>query len=156
MMVLMDKETNKIVHHLIIDFQLSRYNSPSLDLGYYLFNSVQPAVRRSNLLELLSLYKDTLNKVTEEFGYPTNLTLDQLFNDFRKRVGYGFWFGFEMTTGPGMALFKDMDMSTVKMEDWPVVMEQLINKWIDENPEKGKECAEELVNLVKEYEQLKL
>lgn len=35
-------------------------------------------------------------------------------------------------------------------------MDEVNNKWIDENPEKGKETAEQLVKLIQEYEELKL
>ncbi len=156
MMFLVDNPTNKVVHHVAIDFQITRYNSPALDLAYYFFTSVQPNVRRSHLLDLLTLYKDTLNKVTEEFGHPTNLTLDQIFKDFREKIGYGFWFGFVMSVGPGMAICKDLDMSTMDISKWPVIMDELVNKWIDENPEKGMETAEQLVKLVREYENLRI
>jgi len=54
-------------------FQVTRYNSPALDLGYYFFTSVKPDVRQAHLREMLELYKDTVNSVTEEFGHPTNL-----------------------------------------------------------------------------------
>ncbi len=152
----MDSPTNKIVHQIIIDFQTTRYNSPSLDLLYYLFSSVQPHVRRTHLLELLTLYKDTLNEVTETFEYPVNLTIDQIYRDFRRKVGYGFWFGFEMSIGPGMSIYQDIDVSNTNIKDWPVIVSQLINKWIDENPEKGEKTAKDIISLVQEYEQLKI
>jgi len=158
MMFLLDDSNQKVVHHVAIDFQTIRYNTPALDLVLYLFRSVQPKIRRANLLELLNLYKNTFNKTLEDLGYSSNemLTLDQVFRDFREKVGYGFSFALLVTMGPGPALFKDMDISNMKMEDWPVVMEKLMNKWIEENPEKGKETAEELVELIREYEQLKI
>ncbi len=156
MMFLVDDPTQKNVHHVAIDLQVTRYNSPALDLTYYFFTSVQPHVRRAYLLELLTLYKDTLNKVTEDFGHPTNLTIDQIFKDYREKIGYGYWFGFMMNVGPGVALFKDIDISKIDMKDWPRIMDGLVNKWIDENPEKGKETAEDLVKLIEEYEQLKI
>lgn len=35
-------------------------------------------------------------------------------------------------------------------------MDQMINKWIDEYPEKGNENAEELVKFIREHEKLKI
>lgn len=57
-------------------FKVTRYNAPVLDLAYYLFSSVKPHVRQSHLREMLELYKDTLNSVTEDFGHPVNLTYE--------------------------------------------------------------------------------
>lgn len=155
MLFRIDPLTKKIVHTVAIDFQMVRHNSPSLDLGYYFYTSVQPQIREAHLKELLTLYKDTLNKVTKDFGHPTNLTFDQIFGDFKKKLDYGFWLGFVMNMGPGMALMKDVDMSKVEMAQLPTLMDELINKWIEENPEKGKSTAEHLVKLFEEYDHLK-
>lgn len=74
MMFLKDKHTNKIKHHVLIDFQVTQYKSFALDLGFYLFSSVQPKVRQNHLQELLMLYMETVNTVTMNLGYPTNWT----------------------------------------------------------------------------------
>ncbi len=155
MLFLMDK-SSKIVHHIAIDFQLTRFNSPGIDLGYYFFTSVQPHIRRAHLKELLTLYKDTLNKVTKDFGYPTNLTDEYILMDYREKMVYGFWFSFMMTVGPGMGLYKKTDMSKVDVKNFATIMTELITKWMEENPEKAKKTAEELVLLMEEFEQLKI
>ncbi len=74
--------------------------------------------------------------------------------DFRKNVGYGFWFGFEMAVGPGMGVYKDVDISQIDVKNWADVMEDLAKIWIDKNPEKVVQTAKELVKFVGEYESL--
>lgn len=44
---------------------------------------------------------------------------------------------FIMTIVPGMALFKDADMATIYSRHWLVVMDHLVNKWVDECLQKG-------------------
>lgn len=66
------------------DLKVTRYNSPALDLGYYFFTSVKPDVRQKHLREMLELYKETVNSVTEEFGHPINLTYEVGSIKFRK------------------------------------------------------------------------
>lgn len=92
-----------------------------------------------------------MNNVTMDFGYLTNFTIDQIFWDFRKKMGYRLWLGYIMTIGPEMALRKDVDVSKIDAKDWPVGMEQMVNKWIDDNPEKGKKADEESNEVVKKY-----
>jgi len=76
--------------------------------------------------------------------------------EYRKRVGFGFWFGFSMAVGPGIGLMKDIDISKIDLRDWGQIMDGLVNKWIAENSDKGVETAEELVKLVREYDELRI
>lgn len=76
--------------------------------------------------------------------------------DYRKKIGCGFWFGFIMAVGPGIALFKDLDISKVDLKDWADIMNDLVNKWIDEYPAEGAKTAEEIVKILQEYEELSL
>lgn len=58
-----------------------------------------------------------------------------------------------MTIGPGISLFKDLEMCKIGAKRSPVVIEDLINKWMGKFLQKGNETAEELVQLVREYEE---
>lgn len=49
--------------------------------------------------------------------------------------------GYMMTIGPGMTLFKNVNV--VDAKEWLVVVAQFVHKWIDENSEKGKETVVE-------------
>lgn len=61
-----------------------------------------------------------------------------------------------MAVGPGIGLFKDLDISKVDLNDWADIMDDLVKKWIDENPVEGAKTAEELVKILQEYEELRI
>lgn len=75
MMFLRDDQ-NKIVGHVILDFQVVRYNSPALDIGNFMYTSMQPEVRRAHLPELLSLYLETLKSTSRDLGHPIEMSYD--------------------------------------------------------------------------------
>lgn len=79
------KENNKIVSHIAIDFQIVCYGSPSVDLAYFLFTSVKPNIRRSQLNELFQVYLNALNETAESLGHPIGLTLQVTENSFVHR-----------------------------------------------------------------------
>lgn len=58
-MILLDEHKNP-VHNMIVDLQLTMYNSCVYDLLFFLFTSVAPSVLYSNLDPLIKLYYDTL------------------------------------------------------------------------------------------------
>lgn len=60
-MVLLDEHKNP-VHNMIVDLQLTMYNSCIYDLLFFLFSSVEPSVLYANLDPLIKLYYDTLTK----------------------------------------------------------------------------------------------
>lgn len=57
--------------------------------------------------------------------------------------------------GPGMSLFKEIDVDTVDMGDFANVYQRLLLQWIQKNPHKGNEMAEQYAALIKEYESLR-
>ena len=64
----------------------------------------------------------------------------------------------DLTIGPGWSVFKDedMDISKIEMIDFGEIVDRLTNKWYDENPDKCRETAEDLVKFLEEYNELKL
>lgn len=74
MMFQKDKETGKLTSQVMIDFQLTRYGSPSLDLHYYIFSSVQPAVRKDKMQDMLKIYLEIFNSTCESLGYPMGVS----------------------------------------------------------------------------------
>ncbi len=65
MMFLKDTlDGTKFEGHVMIDFQLLNYCTPAVDVGYYLFSSVKPAVRQTRLKELLEVYLNVFVKTT--------------------------------------------------------------------------------------------
>lgn len=76
MMFQKDKETGKITGQVLVDFQVTRFANPCVELQYFIFSSVQPVVRREQLQDLLKIYLDTLNKTCESLGHPLNLSFE--------------------------------------------------------------------------------
>lgn len=69
-------KSGKLIDHVPLDFQVTRYSSPCVDLGYYLYTTVKPEVRRERLQEMLTLYLDVLNKTTSDLGCPMELSFE--------------------------------------------------------------------------------
>ncbi|ODM93651.1 hypothetical protein Ocin01_13029, partial [Orchesella cincta] len=157
MLFSLDPETKKVNGHVAIDLQVTRYNSPAVDLSYYIFTSVKPAVRRAHLQDLLRSYLATLQGTSKDLGYPIDLTYEEIYLMVRKKLNYGFWFGVCFTFGPGLAVLKDIDMNAIgEVSNFAEVIRALIQKWIDNNPEQCAELARQFVGLMQEYEELSL
>lgn len=69
-----DRQTGAFTGHIMIDFQVTRYGSPCLDLIYYFYTSVKPSVRRVRLVDLLKIYLDVFKITSNELGYHTSLS----------------------------------------------------------------------------------
>ncbi|CAL8147826.1 unnamed protein product [Orchesella dallaii] len=155
MMFRKDKVTNKITSHVAIDMQLTLYNSLGLDVGFYLFTSVKPNVRRAHWQEILEMYLSTLKETCAELGHPIDLSYDELHLIIRKKVDFGFWIGVAFTDEASIAGYKELNLNELEdMESFSTELIKFIQKWIDENPEKVKESAVEMVKLMDEYTQL--
>lgn len=76
MMFQRDVDTSQFIDHVMLDFQICRYNNCAIDIGNYLFTSVKPRVRRAHLHDLMKHYLYTLNITTSELGYPIDLSYD--------------------------------------------------------------------------------
>ncbi|CAL8070777.1 unnamed protein product [Orchesella dallaii] len=155
MMFLKDEKTNEFIGHMVIDLQVTRYNSPGLDLGQYLFTSVKPEVRKTHWDEILRHYFDTLKNTAAKLGHPIELTYQELQKTFRRTMKPGFLFGMFNTTGAGLAAFKDIDMNEIgDIKNFSVLVDQAVQKWIKVNAEKAGESVQAILDLVKEYQTL--
>ncbi|XP_014281500.1 uncharacterized protein [Halyomorpha halys] len=56
-----------------IDFQFSHYDSPCLDLIYYIYTSIKPNLRRQNYKSLIIFYYDSLMSSLNRFGFQGSL-----------------------------------------------------------------------------------
>ncbi|CAL8123655.1 unnamed protein product [Orchesella dallaii] len=155
MMFHKDKVTNKITSHIAIDLQLTFYNSLGLDIGFYLFTSVKPNVRRAHWQEILELYLSTLKETVGKLGHPIDLSYDELHLILRKKIDLGFWISMAFADEACIAAYKAIDMNELgDMGNFSIEFSKQIQKWIDENPKKVKESAVELVKLMDEYTEL--
>ncbi|KFB41199.1 hypothetical protein ZHAS_00008763 [Anopheles sinensis] len=76
----------------LIDWQLSRYGSPVLDLVYFIFNCTDEELRSHSYHRLLSIYYDSLSKHLHNLGGNVDKLFPRsAFRDHLKRFGrYGF------------------------------------------------------------------
>lgn len=81
--------------------------------------------------------------------------LQQLFLEYRKKFQFGFWWFLCASFGAGLAVLKEIDKTDLNdTDDWPVIFDRVVERWVEQNPDRGKAIAEELVKLVKEYNEL--
>ncbi|CAH1392392.1 unnamed protein product [Nezara viridula] len=73
-----------------VDFQVPHYNSPCMDVTYFLYSSVNPSVRHQNLNSLIELYHESLTSSLERFGYKgSKPSLEDINNGMERLVFYG-------------------------------------------------------------------
>lgn len=75
-----------------IDWQNARYNSPVLDISYFLFTSTDKKLRDQYLDELLSHYYHTLSDTVKKLGYDSNklFPYEKLMGQMKFYGKYGF------------------------------------------------------------------
>lgn len=78
------------------------------------------------------------------------IELQDLLLQYRRKFMFGFLIAVTMV-GPGMELVKRIDINEIDIKDWVNVFNKHLQDWIDENPEKGQEMANDIKNLVCEY-----
>ncbi|CAL8117040.1 unnamed protein product [Orchesella dallaii] len=137
--------------------ELTRHNSLGLDLGYYLFTSVKPNVRRNYLKDILETYLKTLQAIAEKLGHPIDLSYEELLLIVRKKIDLGFWSSMGFTNEAITTANKEINMNELgDLENFAIECNKWIQKWINENPQKVKETDEEIVKLMDEYNELSI
>ncbi|XP_058055650.1 uncharacterized protein LOC131207058 [Anopheles bellator] len=69
MMFRYGREKGNLEDVLLLDYQLSFYGSPGLDLNFFLFGSLTPEVRSTHMPELVQVYHATLRNTLERLHY---------------------------------------------------------------------------------------
>ncbi|CAL8123649.1 unnamed protein product [Orchesella dallaii] len=157
MMFKKDKVTNRITSQIAIDFQFTLYNSLGLDIGFYLFTSIKPDLRRAHWQEILEMYLSTLKETCAKLGHPVDLSYDELHLIVRKKIDLGFWISVGFTDEAGLAANKEINVNELGDKgNYSAQLNKFIKKWIDENPQKVAESAMELVKLMDEYTELSI
>lgn len=72
-----------------VDFQISRYASPALDLIYFIWTSADNGTRESRIPELCEIYRHNLNSSLEILGCEERMTKEELQNDLRVCMDWG-------------------------------------------------------------------
>lgn len=152
MMFLREPTSGKILYQKVIDLQVTRYNSPAVDLALYLFSSVQTDVRQSHFKDLLQLYLDTFHKFNSDLGHSVNLSYETLFTQYRKKFRLGFWLSLIISYGPGLDIFKNTDLTdNLDVGHVGEVAHKLAKQWINDNGDLVDGIAQDVVKVVREY-----
>lgn len=106
------------ISNLLVDFQMCNYNSPALDLVYFIFSSTAKDIRLEKIDFFLQFYHQHLKSNLKKLGYKEKIpTLLDLHKDF---LDLGF-FGFSLTLNMlAMVLAEpgnDSDMNNLMAND---------------------------------------
>lgn len=84
-------EAGKPTDCLLVDFQMCYYNSPVMDLLYFIFTSPKQSIKLSHIDHFLQFYHTHLVRNLKSLGYKKPLpTLLQLQVDFLEKGYFGF------------------------------------------------------------------
>lgn len=72
--MLFQMKNGRVTDTKMIDFQIRRYGSFSIDLMYFLLTSPNKEVRENHLEELINIYRETLNLTLSELGCTETLS----------------------------------------------------------------------------------
>ncbi|XP_068624060.1 uncharacterized protein [Battus philenor] len=92
-------KNNDVTSAKIIDFQLTRYSSPVLDLSYFVYNSTGQELRQQYYNDLLKYYYEVLSTQIKGMGsdpvriYPWDVFMDEV----KRYSCFGLGSSFEMT-----------------------------------------------------------
>merc|ERR1712013_649580 len=110
-----DKKLDDII---FIDFQLSGYTSPALDLVYFLAASTTGELRTKYLSHILTLYHTIFVNTVQRFGVSVDFSYEDLLEDFSKARLHGL--NFAIGALPSILAEKKEDI--IDMDDWAGAM----------------------------------
>lgn len=72
-----------------IDFQLSCWNSPVIDLQYFIFTSTAADLKFSKVDEFLRIYYETFSSTLKKLNYPSSYSFEDLKEAFEHKYSWG-------------------------------------------------------------------
>ncbi|CAL4121948.1 unnamed protein product [Meganyctiphanes norvegica] len=76
---------------MLIDWQISHWNTPVADLSYFFHSSTSPTFRKTHIDELLKYYHTIFTEITIKLGTPVpHWTFDQLKKEYDQMKVFGF------------------------------------------------------------------
>eukprot|EP00091_Calanus_sinicus_P013473 TRINITY_DN29925_c0_g1_i1.p1 TRINITY_DN29925_c0_g1~~TRINITY_DN29925_c0_g1_i1.p1 ORF type:complete len:150 (+),score=45.90 TRINITY_DN29925_c0_g1_i1:19-468(+) len=149
---------------MFIDFQMTSYHSPTLDLAYFMTSSTTGQFRREHLSHVLTYYHTIFMLTVERLGSTVEYSFEDLENDYKK----SYLWGLNFSIGALPSVLAESDEDVMEMES---IMEAIndpdteasskaMTKEVDRNRalfDKNKELMERVkdtLNECIEYEQL--
>ncbi|KAK7872610.1 hypothetical protein R5R35_001946 [Gryllus longicercus] len=85
------EKTGEVADLRFIDFQITRFASPALDITYFMYTSPQSDVRARHMDRLLMEYCDEFRKTVRSLGYAGRVfSLKELRDEMRRVLFFGF------------------------------------------------------------------
>lgn len=141
-----------------MDFQISRYCSPVLDLHYNLFSGTDKEFRDKNYEKLLKTYHSSLSETIRKLGSdPEKLYSYENFQKELKKFGY-----FALLTGPMIAQIRVAGAEDIRdLDDYSERVDRgetadLLNDFGEETAAVFSKLMNDLVTDLLKYEYIKL
>ena len=109
-----------------VDFQMSVWNTPAIDLNYFLYTSVELDVLKTKVEVLLKAYYNSLSATLKELDCIDIPTYQDIYNDFQKHQLYGFFANYgiypvvcqdkELSQDSSLENFNDPDFAKQKLK----------------------------------------
>jgi hypothetical protein len=133
---------------LFVDFQMTRLGSPCLDIGYYIFTSTKPEVRKRTK-ELLKIYFDEISKLVKKLGEDFPFTFEEFLLEYGVKSKMGFLFGLMISCALDAIKSHDTTKSSGNIVD---ELQSLMATWIKNNPDKAEEIVKDIEQRVEHFE----
>ena len=123
-------ETDKPIEVCLLDFQINKSASLSLDLNYLFYASLDGDVRKNELNFFLDKYYESFERVMKASETSMTFNKEQLFNDCIKHNRFGLILSMLILTMAGMESTEAPDLTDVSDEK----NQSKILDMIDSNP----------------------
>lgn len=134
------KNENGEIKCMFIDFALTRYGSPVLDLSTFLCLHCARQIDKSMLDKVLKVYHDSLTRCLEENGVDSEkYSYEVLREDYRRKGLFGFFIAtFFLPTVMGLSCGGPEELFKMDIKDWGSVLRE----------QGGDECSEIMANML--------
>jgi len=151
MLFKINPENGEPKDNVLLDFQVTRLGSPCLDLGYYLFLSVDPGVRRDHFQDLLQHYFDDFQNVLEKLlGLQCPITFEEFVADYKSKFQVGLFMALTVMGALGGVSEVDMEGLPHDGETVRRALGAAMRAWVDSHPVEATELAKEIVAMLNE------
>ncbi|XP_017893445.1 uncharacterized protein LOC108633031 [Ceratina calcarata] len=138
-------ENSKPIEHIFVDFQLCVYNSPAIDLHYFLATSPSEEVYTNHLEEVKEEYLRTLTLTMQKLNCKTSPpTMDELKRTLKERAFYAL-----------VASFTVLPLVVANKED-VIEVDELVNKDASLTYLTGEQLRKILTRRIPEFDELGL
>ena len=140
-------QTKKPSKAILLDFQISRFASPVLDIAYFIFTSTTKPLRDAHYHDLIQIYYDSLAGTLKALGSDPEKCLS--FNDFQGQLKKFGKFGLLSA----IMILPALTMDAKDLPDIDEIAERKENNTFAEGDYKmngQSRCAQRLVDVVRD------